>query len=62
MMLKKLLVLFCGIVMLVAAFKFDAPWWAYLPAFGVFFLGLMWIAVWDAKADGSGQNYWGGGS
>jgi hypothetical protein len=62
MMLKKLLVLLCGIAMIIAAGVFSAPLWAYTPGLIVFFCGLIWIGVWDAKADGSGRNYWGGGS
>lgn len=58
MMLKKLLVLLGGIAMIVAAVRFDAPWWVFLPAFGVFFIGLLWIGVWeDTKGDVSGKSY-----
>ena len=55
-------VLLCGIAMIAAAIKFDAPLWVLVPALAVFFIGLMWIAVRDANAIGLGQNYCGGGN
>ena len=61
-MLKQLLVLLCGVVLIAAAVVSHAPWWVLVPALGGFFIGLMWIAVRDANANGSGQNYCGGGN
>jgi hypothetical protein len=61
MMLKQLLVLLCGVASIAAAVVFHAPWWVLVSALAVFFIGLMWIAVRDANANGSGQNYCGGG-
>ncbi len=61
-MLKQLLVLLCGVALIAGAVVFHVPWRVLVPALGVLFIGLMWIAVRDANANGSGQNYCGGGS
>ncbi len=59
MMLKQLLFLLCSVALIAAAVVIHAPWWVLVLALGVFFIGLMWVAVWDANANRSGQNYCG---